>query len=413
MNVSKNFITRDLKSLPTDWKWVKLGEVCERITKGGTPTTYGFKFQRSGVRFLKIENVKEGRVILDSITDFISEDAHEYQKKSQLSVGDILFSIAGTIGETCAVREEYLPANTNQAFAIIRGAQEHFNLKFLQFQLESFVAKIKIKARGGAMNNVSLEDLKNFESILPPKDVQHAIVSKIEELLSELDKGKQQLETAQQQLKIYRQAVLKSAFMAIENKSIKTVEECCTHIVDCLHSTAKFSTSGHYCVDTTCIDNGKILFDKIRYVDSNTFAERISRLKPDAGDILFAREGTVGTTVVVPENIELCLGQRMMMFRPKNEIYSKYFMYYFQSSLFKSQYRPLIMGTTAPHLNIRDIRKFEFIVCPLEEQQQLVQEIESRLSVCDKVEETITASLTQAETLRQSILKKAFEGKLL
>ncbi len=201
-----------MKELPEGWKWVKLGEACERITKGGTPTTYGFKFQNSGIRFLKIENVKNGRVSVDSIKDFISEEAHQYQKKSQLCAGDLLFSIAGTIGETCAIIENYLPANTNQAFAIIRGAQKHFDLKFLQYQLESFVAKIKAKARGGAMNNVSLEDLKGFDSILPPKLIQQAIVSKIEELFSEIDKGIEGLKTARQQLKTYRQAVLKWAF---------------------------------------------------------------------------------------------------------------------------------------------------------------------------------------------------------
>ena len=88
-------------------------------------------------------------------------------------------------------------------------------------------------------------------------------------------------------------------------------------------------------------------------------------------------------------------------------------MYYFQSPAFKSQYQPLIMGTTAPHFNIRDIKKFEVLICSLEEQQLIVSELESILTICDKIEETINQSLQQAETLRQSILKKAFEGKLI
>ena len=67
----------------------------------------------------------------------------------------------------------------------------------------------------------------------------------------------------------------------------------------------------------------------------------------------------------------------------------------------KSQYRPLIMGTTAPHLNIKDTRKFEVVICSKEEQHKIVQQIESRLSVADKMEESITESLQQAEALRQ------------
>jgi type I restriction enzyme S subunit len=64
-------------------------------------------------------------------------------------------------------------------------------------------------------------------------------------------------------------------------------------------------------------------------------------------------------------------------------------------------------------LFLNPINNLEVIICSLEEQQQIVQEIESRLSVCDKIEETITNSLKRAEALRQSILKKAFEGKLI
>lgn len=246
-----------------------------------------------------------------------------------------------------------------------------------------------------------------------PLNEQKRILDKIEELITDLDKGIEYLETTQQQLKVYRQAVLKSIFESINYSTSKTVENCCTHVVDCLHSTAKFQKSGFYCIDTNCIENGKILFEHIRYVDEATFNERISRLKPEQNDILFAREGTVGTTLIVPEGVEFCLGQRMMMFRLKEEIKPKYFMYYFQSPIFKSQYRPLIGGTTSPHLNIGDIRKFNIIVCSPLEQERLIQEIESRLSICDKIEETIKTSLLQAEALRLSIIKKAFEGKLV
>ena len=88
-------------------------------------------------------------------------------------------------------------------------------------------------------------------------------------------------------------------------------------------------------------------------------------------------------------------------------------MYYFQSNEFKKQYKPLIGGTTSPHLNIGDIKKLRFPICSFEEQNQIVQEIESRLSVCDKLGESIDESLQKAEALRQSILKRAFAGQLL
>ena len=196
-----------------DWIECDLGIIATKITKGSTPTTYGYKFEKSGINFIKIENVKNGNIIKDSIVNFISNEAHNSQERSKLQEGDILFSIAGTIGETCLVKKNILPANTNQAFAIINGFNEALLPEFLIKQLESFVAiKIKSKARGGAMNNVSLGDLKNLSVIVAPLPIQRAIVSKIEALFSDLDNGIADLKKAQEQLKIFRQAVLKKAF---------------------------------------------------------------------------------------------------------------------------------------------------------------------------------------------------------
>ena len=92
--------------LPKLWEMARLGNCSFVITKGATPTTYGFQFQNHGIRFVKVENVKKGRIIQSSIKQFISPEAHNAQKRSQLKPGDILFSIAGTIGETCIVNIE-------------------------------------------------------------------------------------------------------------------------------------------------------------------------------------------------------------------------------------------------------------------------------------------------------------------
>ncbi len=282
------------------------------------------------------------------------------------------------------------------------------NPTFLAFNTKILTQKIEDK--GYARHYQQVENKTLF---LPPLSEQRAIVARIEELFCELDHAVSSLKSAQAKLDIYRQAVLKKAFEGDENFESLTVEECCTNIVDCLHSTAKFKPTGFYCIDTTCIEDSRISFQKARFVDEETYLDRIRRLKPIENDILFSREGTVGKAVIVPPKIDLCLGQRMMMFRLKNGILPKFFQSYVLSPGFKAQYKPLIGGTTSPHLNIRDIRKLIIPVFSTEVQTQIVQEIESRLSVADKMAESIQTSLEKAEALRQSILKKAFEGRLL
>jgi type I restriction enzyme S subunit len=198
--------------LPLGWYKLKLEEISGRITKGSTPTSYGYQFLKNGINFIKVENVKNGEILMNNITDFISEEAHIFQKRSQLSEGDILFSIAGTIGEICVIKREHLPANTNQAFAVISGVTNVMNVKILALQLESFIQTIKLKSRGGAMNNISLGDLKLLDIIIPAKSDADRFLLEIESRLSLCDKIEASLEQGLQQAEALRQSILKRAF---------------------------------------------------------------------------------------------------------------------------------------------------------------------------------------------------------
>ena len=174
--------------LPGTWNYGRLGDIASLITKGTTPTSIGYAYQTSGIKFVKVENISEGHINLPSINQYISEEVDAALSRSRLKANDLLFSIAGTIGRACIVRDSDLPANTNQALAIIRGADEVFSPPFLLRQLNSFVAdQIVIKARGGAMNNVSLSDLSNAMLVIPPYDEQLKISKKIDELMTLCD----------------------------------------------------------------------------------------------------------------------------------------------------------------------------------------------------------------------------------
>lgn len=175
--------------LPSGWSIEYLQNLSLLITKGATPTSYGHPFTESGVKFIKVENIEKNRITHNGKLQYISEDTHNFLERSKLELGDILFSIAGTIGRTGIVVEEDLPANTNQALAIIRGTAKVFDPRFLIIQLDSFVSNvIKNRARGGAMYNVSLGDLSELALVIPPIAEQKRIVKKVDELMSICDK---------------------------------------------------------------------------------------------------------------------------------------------------------------------------------------------------------------------------------
>ncbi|WP_181404071.1 restriction endonuclease subunit S [Aliarcobacter cryaerophilus] len=190
----------------------RLEDLTSLITKGTTPTTNGYKFQDSGINFLKIENIVNGEIDLSTIEMFISEEAHQSQKRSQLEINDVLFSIAGTIGDTAIVKKEHLPMNTNQAIALIRPI-EKLNSEFLRRLLSSSISnETTNKQRGGAIKNVSLGDIKELELPLPPLETQQKIVAYLDEISQKMEKIKQIQKEKMQSLKELKASILDKAF---------------------------------------------------------------------------------------------------------------------------------------------------------------------------------------------------------
>lgn len=185
------------------WEKVKLGEISYLITKGTTPTTSGGKFTETGVNFIKVESLSETGEIDLKKTSFISKECHEVLKRSQLQENDILFSIAGTkMGISAIVPNNILPANTNQALAIIRlkhNADPLYVLNYLRsIAIISLIENIKV---GVAQFNLSLKQVSELEISLPPLEIQKQIVEKIEFERSGIEKAKELLPTFKQHIK--------------------------------------------------------------------------------------------------------------------------------------------------------------------------------------------------------------------
>lgn len=161
---------------------VLLREVSEVITKGTTPTTAGFSFVPTGINFIKIECISPGGQILSARMSFISNEAYAALARSQLQAGDVLFSIAGAMGRSTVVDPSLLPANTNQALAIIRLVKDKVLPGYLSHLLRStrVLAHVESVKAGVAQYNISLQQVGDIEIPLPPLEVQQEIVAEIE-----------------------------------------------------------------------------------------------------------------------------------------------------------------------------------------------------------------------------------------
>lgn len=261
----------------------------------------------------------------------------------------------------------------------------------------------------------------------PSIEIQKNIVSKIEELFSELDKGIENLKTAQQQLKTYRQSVLKWAFEGkLTNKNVKEGElpegwemkklkSIAKEISDGDHQAPPKSTSGIPFITISNVnkDTSKIDFSKTFMVPDDYYNKLKENRKPIIGDVLYTVTGSFGIPILIDFDRKFCFQRHIGLIRPLETTNQKWLYYLLQSPGVFNQAKETATGTAQKTVALNSLRNFEVVYCQPSEQSEIVQEIESRLSVADKMEESITQSLQQAEALRQSILKKAFEGRLV
>lgn len=400
------------------WKKTKLGELSDRITKGSTPTSYGYKFLDEGIPFVKVENLANGMINRESISQYISEDAHESQKRSQLQAGDVLFSIAGTIGRVALVTDKDVPANTNQAVAIIRGVTKHFIPDFLKMQLDSHVSlKVRSKARGGAMNNISLEDLNKMDVIVPPLDVQESIVQAVDTQFTRLDAAIKSLKAIKAKLGLYRKSVLKAAFegklATVSGWEDITVGDLGEIITGTTPSKSKAEYYGNErCFFKPTDLNAGYYVKKSQDMLSAKGAEQ-ARLLPGRSILVTCIGATIGKTGF--NRVEGATNQQINAVVPDQSKYVPELLFYlFVSDNMQKQIIGNSSSTTLPILNKSKFSRLSVrIPKKKEEQDKIVDAIEACFSVIEKVEAVVNTSLEKSEKLRKSILKSAFEGKLV
>lgn len=292
--------------------------------------------------------------------------------------------------------------------------QIKINEKYLYFHLLGFWKTINLdKQFGTATNYIRMANFTDYTLPIFPLPIQRAIVKKIEELFSSLDSGIADLKKAQEQLVIYRQAVLKKAFEGdYSSKKIIEIADVNTGATP-KRGNSKFWNNGTIPWVTSTVVNNDFVNEPSELITEEAIKQTNCKLIPK-GSLLIAMYGEGKTRGKCSElNIDTATNQALAgitLFEKHKD--SKQFVKWFFVKNYE-KIRLLSSGGVQPNLNLTIIKNTIIPFPEPKEQIKIVREIESRLSVCDKVEESITESLEKAQALRQSILKKAFEGKLL
>lgn len=153
----------------------------------------------------------------------------------------------------------------------------------------------------------------------------------------------------------------------------RTIRELCSVVVDCPHSTPKWTANGKIVIRNKNIKHGKIDFSSPSYTDDEHFAQRIKRAKPQPGDIIITREAPIGDVGMIPENTECCLGQRMVLLRANQSVCDNFYLLYSLQSLYVQHQISWSKGTgtTVSNLRIPHLEQIQIPYLPLEQQAKI------------------------------------------
>lgn len=397
------------------WEVKKLGEVCDLITKGTTPTSLGHQFIDEGINFIKVESLTESGKIIPNKVAYISEECHQALKRSQLKENDILFSIAGALGRIGIVNKDILPANTNQALAIIRLSNDaNISIPYLAKYFNSSLISDEIeKLKGGAaQQNLSLGQLNNLEIPLPPLQEQQRIVSILDEAFTAIDKAKANTEQNLKNAKELFESELQRVFSNPnwEEKMLKEIGNAQTGTTP---KTAEKDNYGNYIpfikpADVDFKSDGSIRYDNDGLTEKGL---KSTRLMTKGSVLMVCIGATIGKVGFVDRDVTS--NQQINSLAVSKDYYPKFF-YYALST--KNFYNSVIKSSAQATLPIINKGKWETLTVKfpksLKEQQMIVSKLDALREQTKKLEAVYLQKLQDLEELKKSVLQKAFSGEL-
>ncbi len=298
----------------------------------------------------------------------------------------------------------------SSAMKILTANKELVLPKFIYYRMQT------IKFEHSTHKRYWIQQYSKIKVTVPSLSEQKRIVNKIEKLFSELDSAVVTLKKTKEQLAVYRQSVLKEAFSLKANKNdlgdyIKNIES--GKSFKCVETPPQKKEFG--IIKVSSVTWGKFNENESKTCKPEQFLESKRVCK---GDFLFGRANTlqlIGACVIV-DDIEknLMLSDKILRIHFLSTIKKEYVLFFLKSIMGKKQIQDLSTGNQESMRNIGQdrIRKIQIPVPSLKEQEKIVQDIKFKLSACENIEKTVNEALIQVDAMRQSILKKAFEGSL-
>lgn len=304
---------------------------------------------------------------------------------------------------TCAVKYVDFPFGAGADGIKVLSPKNEVLPKYLFYGTQYLILRFPDKGYARHYQHIEKMDLR-----LPELEEQLRIVNRIGELFSELEKGVETLETIKKQLTVYRQAVLKEAFEEITHY---------VHFGSCIDSRLgkmldKEKNTGSFRKYLRNINVRWFSFDISDLLEMKIENSEMDKYTISKGDLVICEGGEPGRCAVWTKDESICYQKALHRVRFTDGSNPYFYMYYLWFAAQTGKLKEYYTGTGIKHLTGQSLVKISVPTVERKQQDQIVKMIDSRLSVCDSIDQTVDTALLQAEAMRQSILKKAFEGEL-
>lgn len=381
---------------------IKKLQDCATIIAGQSPESKYYNSTGEGIPFF------QGKADFGELYPKVRVYCSSPTKIAQYN--DILLSVRAPVGPT-----NLSPGTVciGRGLAAIR-PDDSLDLKYLLYYFRYFETQLSAKGTGTTFKAINQKLIKNLEIPIPPLNEQSRIVAHIEELFSELDKAVDTLKTTKEQLEVYRQAVLKDAFSDFEKKD--SIRNLTMVVTSGSRGWAKYySNSGALFVRIGNLTHSGIDIDfrDIQHITPPDNAEGVrTRLQPN--DVLVSITADLGSIGFVSEKVEEAyINQHIALVRFQNPVQGRFMAWYLRSEYGQKDLLKNKRGGGKLGLGLDDIRDTPVPIVDDITATEIVDKVEEQLSVCDSIEKTVDTALTQANVMRQSILKQAFkEGSI-
>ena len=394
----------------SEWQSQNIGTLIRLITKGTTPNKAMGGFSESGINYIKSESISYDGRIDSSKFAFIDEKVHQELKRSQLQKDDILFSMAGAyLGKSAIVQEEHLPANTNQALAIIRLDQSKAYPKFINyfFRHPNVIDYVNNLSGQSAQPNINFEEIKSIEVGLPILPEQKAIASVLSSLDDKIDLLHRQNKTLEAMAEtLFRQWFIEEAKEDWVNVQLKDIVK---QIKPGTNYQPKRLDSGIPFLNVRNLQNGQINLQGISFISQEEYERVHKAWKPEEGDVLISRIGTLGIVAVLGKrDMPMAVHYNMLVLKPS--LTNTAFLYFLlRSQYFQEAYSSKARQSVQEYVAVEDAESIE-LKLPLND-AAFANKQDEFYCLFDK----IRANLYQIQTLenlRDTLLPKLMSGEV-